>query len=313
MQAENKVKPYILRNVKLDPRVEAYAKERYEIIDVEALNEDNAKDIQVLLTSGKGKAPKALLDRLPSLQLIDDFGVGFDGIDIQECKKRRIRVTTTPGVLTEDVADLALSLLMASSRKICAASNFVQAGTWEGGAKFGLASKVSGKKAGIVGLGRIGKAVAKRLEGFDMQIFYYDAYAKDDKYQKVDDLKTLAETVDFLIICAAATEQNRGLINEEILRALGPKGTLINVARGSLVDEEALVKVITEGALGACALDVFVKEPHVPKALLGRDNVIFTPHIASATAETREVMANLVIANLKAFEEGKDLITPLWQ
>ncbi len=307
------MKPYILRNVKLDPRVEAYAKERYEIIDVQALDENNAKDIKVLLTSGKGKAPKELLDRLPSLQLIDDFGVGFDGIDIEECKKRGIMVTTTPGVLTEDVADLAVSLLMACSRKICAASNFVQEGKWEGGAKFGLASKVSGKKAGIVGLGRIGKAVAKRLEGFDMQIFYYDEHAQADNYQKAESLKELSETVDFLIICAAASEKNRGLIGEEILRALGPKGTLINVARGSLVDEQALVKVITEGALGACALDVFVQEPHVPKALLGRDNVIFTPHIASATAETRQVMADLVIANLKAFEEGKDLVTPLYK
>ena len=307
------MKPYILRNVKLDPRVEAFASEHYTIIEVSELNDENAKDIDVLLTNGTGKAPKELLDRLPSLKLIDDFGVGFDGVDIEECKRRGIAVCTTPGVLTEDVADLALSLLMASSRRVCAASRFVNAGSWQPGKKFGLAHQVSGKKVGIVGLGRIGRAVAQRCAGFDMQICYFDGYVTEPKYQKFESLVELAREVDFLVICAAATAANRALISEEVMRALGPEGTLVNVARGSLVDEKAMTKLIEEGSLGSVALDVFEAEPHVPESLLGRDNVIFTPHIASATVETRQKMAEIVIGNLKAYREGTPLLTPLFK
>lgn len=306
------MKPYILRNVTLDPNVEAFVKEHYTIVDVSELTPEIAADIEVLLTNGTGQAPKSLLDKLPSLKLIDDFGVGYDGVDIEECKKRGITVCNTPGVLTEDVADLAITLLLSSSRNIVTAANFVKAGRWAKGDKFGLSRKVSGKKAGIVGLGRIGKAVAQRLKGFDMQIFYYDIYAEDQNYTKVDNLEKMAGKVDFLIICAAATSENKGLISESVMKALGSEGTLVNVSRGSLVDEKALVKLIKEKAVGAAALDVFVDEPNAPEELFGLDNVILTPHVASATIETRKQMAQIVIDNLKAFREGTDYVTALF-
>lgn len=320
------MKPLILRNVTLNPMVADFVNQYYDVIAVEELTEANAPQIEVLLTNGTGKAPKELLDRLPNLKLIDDFGVGFDGIDIAECQRRNITVCTTPGVLTDDVADLALAHILAFSRQMCKAHHEVVSGAWaQGKKKLGLGRKVSGKRVGIVGLGRIGKAVAQRCYGFNMSLAYYDRFLSEDKaasdLQKLlgvapqltryDNLVELAANCDYLVVCAAATPENHGLINEEVLTALGPKGTLINIARGVLVDEAALVKVLQEGKLGGAGLDVFAHEPNVPEALLTMDNVVLTPHIASATIETRELMANLVIGNLKAFREGTPYLTAL--
>ncbi len=320
------MKPLILRNVKLNPIVAEYVNQFYDVISVEELTADNAPQIEVLLTNGTGQAPKELLDRLPNLKLIDDFGVGFDGVDIAECKRRNITVCTTPGVLTDDVADLALAHILAFSRQMCLAHHEVVSGAWAAGHKsLGLGRKVSGKRVGIVGLGRIGKAVAQRCHGFNMSLAFYDRYLSADKaaadlkamlgvepeLTRYDDLVELARNSDYLVVCAAATPENHGLINEEVLTALGPQGTLINIARGVLVDEAALVKVLQEGKLGGAGLDVFAHEPNVPAALLTMKNVVLTPHIASATVETREQMASLVIGNLKAFREGTPYLTAL--
>lgn len=320
------MKPLILRNVKLNPMVAEFVAQYYDVISVEELTDANAASIEVLLTNGTGKAPKELLDRLPNLKLIDDFGVGFDGIDVAECKRRNITVCTTPGVLTEDVADLALAHILALSRQICRAHHEVVSGAWSSGQKkLGLGHKVSGKRVGIVGLGRIGKAVAQRCHGFNMQLGFYDRFLSEDQaradLQKLigvapqitayQSLVELALNSDYLVVCAAATPENHGLINEEVLTALGPKGALINIARGVLVDEAALVKVLQEGKLGGAGLDVFAQEPYVPQALLTMPNVVLTPHIASATVETRELMANIVIGNLKAFREGTPYLTAL--
>ena len=302
---------YILRNVSLNKEVEAFASEHFKIVSVDELTDDIAPQIEVLLTNGKGKAPKALLDRLPNLKMIDDFGVGYDGVDIEECKKRNIAVCTTPGVLTEDVADLAMSLIFAVSRQICLANNLVKQGEWAQGKKLGLGHKVSGKKVGIVGLGRIGKAVAQRCAGFDMQISYFDRFVEHESYQRYDNLIDLAQNVDILVLCAAATAEDRHLVSTGVLKALGPDGMLINVARGSLVNEKALVQAIEDKSLGYCGLDVFEEEPHAPQELFNCPNVVFTPHIASATHETRKLMAEIVIGNLKAFMEQKPLLTPL--
>lgn len=305
------MKPLILRNVLLNPQVETFVSEYYDIISVEELNEENAAQIEVLLTNGTGKAPKSLLDRLPQLKLIDDFGVGYDGIDIAECRRRNITVCNTPGVLTEDVADLALSLIMALSRQICKAHQLVVSGDWAKGKDLGLGHKVSGKKVGIVGLGRIGKAVARRCQGFDMEIGYYSLHASDESFKRFENLEELAQFSDFLVVCAAATPENHGLISREVLTALGPDGALINIARGVLVDEEALVELLTTGKLGGAGLDVFAQEPQVPEVLFKLNNVVLTPHIASATVETRRLMADLVIGNLKAFREGTPYLTAL--
>lgn len=320
------MKPLILRNVKLNPIVAEYVNQFYDVISVEELTAENASQIEVLLTNGTGQAPKELLDRLPNLKLIDDFGVGFDGVDIAECKRRNITVCTTPGVLTDDVADLALAHILAFSRQMCLAHHEVVSGAWATGHKsLGLGRKVSGKRVGIVGLGRIGKAVAQRCHGFNMSLAFYDRYLSADKaaadlkamlgvepeLTRYDDLVELARNSDYLVVCAAATPENHGLINEEVLTALGPQGTLINIARGVLVDEAALVKVLQEGKLGGAGLDVFDHEPNVPAALLTMKNVVLTPHIASATVETREQMASLVIGNLKAFREGTPYLTAL--
>lgn len=306
--------------------VAEFVAQYYDVISVEELTADNAASIEVLLTNGTGKAPKELLDRLPNLKLIDDFGVGFDGIDVAECKRRNITVCTTPGVLTEDVADLALAHILALSRQICRAHHEVVSGAWSSGQKkLGLGHKVSGKRVGIVGLGRIGKAVAQRCHGFNMQLCFYDRFLSEDqaradltkligvapKLTQYHSLVELAQNSDYLVVCAAATPENHGLINEEVLTALGPTGALINIARGVLVDEAALVKVLQEGKLGGAGLDVFAQEPHVPQALLTMPNVVLTPHIASATLETRELMANIVIGNLKAFREGTPYLTAL--
>lgn len=321
------MKPLILRNVGLNPIVEEFVTQYYDVISVEELTDDNAKQIDVLLTNGTGKAPKALLDRLPNLKLIDDFGVGYDGVDIAECKRRGITVCHTPGVLTEDVADLGMALIFAFSRQICASHQYVTSGQWEGGAKeLGLGHKISGKRVGIVGLGRIGKAVAQRCAGFSMEVGYYDTYvdlnnARKDlqdmgaptnlKLERYDSLVALAQNSDFLVVCAAATPENHGLISREVMQALGKHGTLINVARGVLVDEPALVELLVKGELGGAGLDVFANEPHVPHELLNMPNVVLTPHIASATVETRKQMAEIVIGNLKAYREGTPYLTTL--
>ena len=320
------MKPLILRNVKLNPIVAEFVNQYYDVIAVEELTCENAPQIEVLLTNGTGQAPKELLDRLPNLKLIDDFGVGFDGIDVAECKRRNITICNTPGVLTEDVADLALAHILAFSRQMCLAHHEVVSEAWAAGHKsLGLGRKVSGKRVGIVGLGRIGKAVAQRCHGFNMSLAFYDRFQSAEQaatdlkammgvapqLTRYDNLVDLAANSDYLVVCAAATPENHGLINEEVLTALGPKGTLINIARGVLVDENALVKVLQEGKLGGAGLDVFAHEPHVPEALLTMKNVVLTPHIASATVETRELMASLVIGNLKAFREGTPYLTAL--
>lgn len=302
----------LLTVVGLNENVASFIKEQqYEVLTEDQINESNASEIEIIMSNGGGVVSKALLDKLPNVKIIDNFGVGYDGVDVAECKKRDIAICTTPGVLTEDVADLAISLMLNVSRKITFANNFIADGKWEQNHKLALATKVSGKKVGIVGLGRIGNAVAKRACAFDMEIYYYDNFIENKNYTKVDDLIKLASLVDYLIICAAATEENRNLINAEVLKALGTEGFLINVARGSLVDEQALIDAIVNNQIKGAGLDVFVKEPYIPQQLIGRDNVVVTPHIASATVETRLLMANIVIDNMKAFLEGRDLPTKL--
>jgi lactate dehydrogenase-like 2-hydroxyacid dehydrogenase len=243
------------------------------------------------------------MDALPALGIIAINGVGIDKVDQHVARARNVRVTTTPGVLTEDVADLAIGLIIALLRNIPAADAYVRAGRWPGG-DMPLARKVSGRRFGIVGLGQIGAAIAARLTPFG-HVAYTDLARKPCAYEFHDDAIALARASDILVIASSANESTRHLINAEVLQALGPRGYLVNVARGSIVDETALIAALESGALAGAALDVFAAEPHVPTALRTHPNVLLTPHIASATSETRTLMADAVLANLDAFLAGK--------
>lgn len=305
------MKKKLLAVVKLDKNVDEFAAKYFEVLRPEDLSADNAKEIEVIMSNGKGVVSKELLDRLPEAKLIDNFGAGYDGVDTAECARRGIALCTTPGVLTDDVADLALAFILNVSRRITHAHNYVCAGKWKTCGKVPLATSVSGKNIGIIGLGRIGSAVARRAEAFAMQVCYFDTRVNNVRYLKKDSLTALAQCSDYLVVCAAAARENRGLISLEVLKALGPQGYLINVARGSLVDEEALAYCLEHHLIKGAALDVFAREPEVPRACLDNPDVIVTPHIASATCETRKKMAEIVIANLQAFLEHRPYLTPL--
>ena len=266
-----------------------------------------------LVALGTSTVAGEFIAQLPALEIISVFGVGYDGIDIQAAHKRGVVVTNTPDVLTDDVADLCLGLILSVSREISAAERFLRGGQWQNGA-FHLARKVSGSRLGIIGLGRIGNAVARRAEGFGMSIAYTDLREKPNvPYRFYPTLLELAGNSDFLVVAAFGGPTTRNLVNAEVLKALGPEGSLINIARGSLVDEPALVDALKNHTIRGAAIDVYADEPNVPAELLAMENVVLTPHMASGTVQTRHAMANLTFANLEAHFEGKPVLTPVSQ
>ncbi len=267
--------------------------------------------IRAVVTGGGSGVSVAVMDACPNLGIVAINGVGTDAVDLKHAAGRGIRVTNTPGVLTEDVADLAIGLMIAASRRLIIGDRFVRAGQWPGG-KLPLARKVTGKRLGIFGLGRIGRAIAERAVGFGMSIAYTSRSAREDvPYRRVDSLEELARDSDILVVAASAGPDTRNLIGRAVLDALGPEGILINVARGSIINEPELVAALVEGRLGGAGLDVFADEPNVPQALWTLDTVVLQPHIASATIETRTAMADLVLTNLAAFFAGQPLPTPV--
>jgi lactate dehydrogenase-like 2-hydroxyacid dehydrogenase len=273
---------------------------------------DIARKIRGIVTGGGSGASEALVDTLPALEIIAINGIGTDAVNLEQARRRKIRVTTTPDVLTDDVADLAIGLLLATSRRLCVGDRYVRTGRWQGREHLPLARKVSGGKLGILGMGRVGRAIAKRAEAFEMEIAYHDLGAIDSIAHRFDgDLEALARWCDFFIVAAAGGAQSRGVVGARIIDAIGRDGILINVARGSVVEEPALVAALVEGRLGGAGLDVFVDEPNVPKALWSLDNVVLQPHRASATVETRIGMGELVLANLAAHFAGRELKTPV--
>ena len=251
------------------------------------------------------------MEQLPQLKVIAQFAVGFDNIDLKTARERGIVVSNTPDVLTADTADTALALLLAVLRRVVECDHFFRQGTWLE-ETMPLGRSMAGKKVGIVGLGRIGQAIAKRCAAFEMELSYFGPRKKPEfPYTYYDDLKALAEDSEILIISCAATEQTRHIIREEILKALGPKGILINVARGSVVKQDDLLAALNDNVIAGAGLDVYESEPCCPKELISLDNVVLLPHIGSATIETRSSMGRLVIDNLDAFFDGKPLITPV--
>lgn len=272
-----------------------------------------APSIRAIAANGEAKVPRELIARFPALEIISVFGVGYDGVDVPAARERGIAVTHTPDVLTEDVADFAMTLLFSVARNVVRADRFARSGEWKKG-PFPFTTKVSGAKIGIVGLGRIGEAIAKRAAGFDMEISYHNRSQKSDvPYRYFADIKSLAAEVDFLVLSTPGGAGTRALVNAEVLEALGPQGFLINVARGSVVDEAAVTQALKDGKIAGAGLDVFEDEPNIPAELAALDNVVLTPHMASGTLVTRTAMADLAFANLKAKLDGQPVITPVPQ
>jgi lactate dehydrogenase-like 2-hydroxyacid dehydrogenase len=281
----------------------------FQAADREAFVAEVGGGVRGIVTGGGTGASAALMAALPKLEIVAVNGIGTDAVDLDYARGRGIRVTTTPDVLTDDVADTAWALILAASRHVCKGDRFVRAGHWTKGG-MPLATKVTGKRLGILGLGRIGRAVAKRAAGFDMAISYTDLRPVEGvPHAFVPDLTALAAAVDILVVAASGGPQSRGIVDAAVMDALGPQGLLVNIARGSVVDEPALVAALTEGRLGGAGLDVFAREPHVPEALLALDHVVLLPHVASGTTETRQAMGELVLANLEAQFAGRPLPT----
>jgi lactate dehydrogenase-like 2-hydroxyacid dehydrogenase len=270
-----------------------------------------APRIRAMAASGESRVTRELIAQLPALEIISVFGVGYDGVDVAAARERGIRVTNTPDVLTDDVADLALGLVLAVARRIPQADQYVRKGQWPGGPA-PLARKVSGARLGVVGLGRIGLAIARRAEAFGMSVAYTARHPRTgNPYAYHPTPKALAAVSDFLVVITPGGAGTRKLINAEVLSALGPEGYLVNVARGSVVDQTALVEALKAGRIAGAGLDVFEDEPNVPAELCAMDNVVLTPHIGSATWQTRRAMADLAFGNLQAHFAGQALLTPV--
>ncbi|MFK3970988.1 2-hydroxyacid dehydrogenase [Pseudomonas sp. NPDC087358] len=283
---------------------------RWEIQDIDAWAAEHGDKVRGVITSGVYGADNALLDRLPNLQVINSFGVGYDAVDTAYLAGRGIKLSNTPDVLNNAVAETAMALMLCVSRRISEAERFVRAGQWATG-KFPLGNDLCGKTCGIVGLGKIGKTIARRAAAFDMNIAYFrrgQAYS-DVTYTHYSDLQELAKASDYLIVIVPGGPDTQHLINRDVLKALGSSSYLINVARGSVVDEQALVASLLESEIAGAGLDVFEDEPNVPSELLKLDSVVLTPHIGSGTVETRQAMADLVFANVSAYFTDGTLVT----
>ncbi|KAH1091011.1 hypothetical protein J1N35_018268 [Gossypium stocksii] len=273
--------------------------------------ETHSSSIKAVVGNTKIGADANMIDSLPNLEIVASYSVGLDKIDLGKCKEKGIKVTNTPDVLTDDVADLGIGLALAVLRKMCVCDRFVRSGDWING-DFGLASKFSGKSVGIVGLGRIGSAIAKRAEAFNCSISYHSRSKKPNtNYKYYSNIVDLAADCQILFVACALTEETRHIVNRKVIDALGPKGILINIGRGAHVDEPELVSALLEGRLGGAGLDVYENEPNVPEQLFSLENIVLAPHVGSDTEETSKAMADLVISNLEAHFKGKPLLTPV--
>jgi len=264
--------------------------------------------VRGLVQGGGTVTPTSLLDALPNLEIISVFGVGYDGVPVDYCRRRGIKVTNTPDVLTDDVADVAVALIMMTGRGFARLERFVRAGEWEK-RNIDLTTKLGGRRVGILGLGRIGKAIAARVSALGMQVAYTGRKPQNVAYRFLPDLKSLAAESDFLVVACPGGAATRHIVDADVLAALGKKGILINIARGSIVDEPALVEALRNGTIKGAGLDVFADEPHVPAPLLTMDHVVLLPHVGSATHETRKAMGDLCKANLDRWFAEKKVLT----
>lgn len=285
----------------------------FEAADKAAFLADVGPKIRAIATRGELGANASIIAACPNLEVISVYGVGFDAVDLGACRERGIRVTNTPDVLTNDVADLGVAMMLVQSRGMVGAETWVKDGSWAAKGLYPLTRKVWGRRAGVLGLGRIGFEVAKRLAGFDMEIAYSDVSAKDFArcWEFIADPVALAQRSDFLFVTLAASAATRHIVGAKVIEALGPEGMLINISRASNIDEEALLEALETGKLGSAALDVFEGEPNLNPRFLSLPNVLLQPHHASGTIETRKAMGKLVRDNLTAHFAGEALLTPV--
>lgn len=283
----------------------------YEQTDVAAFLEEHAGKIKAVATRGDVGLAADLMAALPALELIAVFGVGTDGIDLSAARDRGITVTITSGILTDDVADLALALMLGVSRQIVAQDAFLRSGAWQERPPQ-LGYKLCGKRVGIMGLGKIGAAIARRCAGFDMQIGYCNSrQSSEPGWQRFGDLHQLAQFSDFLVLAVPGDARNRKRVDADILSALGKEGILINVARGAVVNEDDLIEALQNHTIRGAGLDVFDNEPGIDARFAALTNTVLMPHIASATVETRQAMAQNVVDNLAGWFAGKGAVTPV--
>jgi lactate dehydrogenase-like 2-hydroxyacid dehydrogenase len=279
--------------------------------DREALLAQVADRITAVASSNPRGIDAATIERLPKLKVIAHFGVGYETVDVAAAGKRGVRVTNTPDVLTEEVADLAIGLVLATLRRIPQGDRYVREGRWLKGA-MPLAETVQGKTLGVIGMGRIGQAIAKRGVALNMKVAYQGPNRKANlPYAHFASPVDLAREADVLMVACPGGEATRNLVNRAVIDALGPKGYVVNIARGSIIDEPALLEALQQNRIAGAGLDVFVDEPRVPEAFFALDNVVLQPHVGSATHQTRKAMGQLVIDNLAAHFAGKPLITPV--
>ncbi|MEM9043587.1 MAG: 2-hydroxyacid dehydrogenase [Pseudomonadota bacterium] len=296
------------------PLNEAYSVHRYfDAVDKSSFLAEHGPQVRAIATRGELGADAQMIAACPSLEIISVYGVGYDAVDLEAARARGIRVTNTPDVLTGDVADLGVAMMLTQWRSMIGASDWVRSGDWAEQGLYPLKTRAFGKRAGILGLGRIGFEIAKRLSGFDMEIAYTDVSAKDyaRDWTFVADPVALAAQSDVLFVTLAATAGTRHIVGSEVIAALGSDGLLINVSRASNIDESALLDALETQALGAAALDVFEGEPALNPRFLALENVLLQPHHASGTVETRKAMGQLVRDNLAAHFAGRDLLTPV--
>ncbi len=283
----------------------------WEAPDRDALLARVAPQVRAVATDGHFGIPPAVMDLLPALEIVASYGVGYDAIDTAACKARGVRVTNTPDVLNDAVAELTIGLMVGLCRRLPQADAYTRAGRWPSG-NFALTGELTGAHAGILGLGRIGKEIARRLQAMKMRVSYHGRHEQPhEPFPYYADLVAMARDVDWLVVIAPGSPATRGIVSRAVLQALGPKGALVNVARGSLVDETALVELLASGGLGGAALDVYADEPRAPEALFAMDNVMLSPHQGSATHKTRAAMGDLVVRNLAAHFAGDPLLTPV--
>ena len=307
------MKPVLLSFHANGPATVEQLEKRFDVIklfqskDPEADIQKHKNDVVAINCTVGQHITRKIIESLPNLEIIATFSVGFDHIDLDAAKERDIRVTNTPHVLAAETADTGMSLLLATAKRVVEGDVYVRVGKWLNG-ELPLGTSLGNKTVGVVGLGDIGSKVAKRCAAFDMNVVYYGPREKSGyNYKYYADICEMARDCDFLILTCPGGEATANLVDTNVLDALGSKGILINIARGSVVDQPALIKALQEGGIKGAGLDVFADEPHVPQELISMDNVVLLPHIGSATVETRIVMGQLVIDNIMAHFDGKEL------
>ncbi len=304
--------PPVLQVGPFPAALQAQLQSLFNLVDEEALASDPSKAASIvgIITRSNCRVPAELIDRLPQLRIISTNGVGYDGIPVAHAAQKGIVVTNTPDVLNKAVAETTIGLLLALLRRIPAADEFVRSGAWEA-ASFPLGVNLAGKKVGIAGLGRIGKEIVRRLEAFDVEISYFGRRSQPVPWRHFNSITALANHSDVLIVSCPGGADTHHLIDAAVLKALGSSGVIVNIARGSVINEADLCRALADGTIAGAALDVFETEPLGESPLRSLSNVVLTPHIGSATDETRRQMADLAIRNLVSFFTTGKAVTPV--